>query len=227
MIISIEFPTSSARIQGSFKPTLAVELYSGSFADSVREDPAAVAICSAIDGSLVKCVPLGGDGVSAQPSVKPPSDEGIGHNQHSFEVWLAARRGEPDRPSASSSLSYSHLWDPVIQGNASVIFSSRPPASLHMPDDTSVFYAQCDDHRGQWEAAEVAAHPPPNQAEAPFLVHGDDGNSGGLYDEERDGRSLPMARGVLHIGANVANEAASYSDCVGGGGANVRFAPIP
>ena len=69
--------------------------------------------------------------------------------------------------------------------------------------------------------------PPPNQAEAPFLVHGDDGNSGGLYDEERDGCSLPMARGVLHIGANVANEAASYSDCVGGGGANVRFAPIP
>ena len=49
---------------------------------------------------------------------------------------------------------------------------------------------------------------PPNQAEAPFLVHGDDGNSGGLYDE-RDGRSLPMARGVLHISANVANEAAS------------------
>ena len=49
-----------------------------------------MAICSAIDGSLVKCVPLGGDGVSAQPSVKPPSDEGIGHNQHSFEVWLAA-----------------------------------------------------------------------------------------------------------------------------------------
>ena len=29
------------------------------------------------------------------------------------------------------------------------------------------------------------------------------------------------------VTANVANEAASYSDCVGGGGANVRFAPIP
>eukprot|EP00614_Pseudopedinella_elastica_P007919 CAMPEP_0172607982 /NCGR_PEP_ID=MMETSP1068-20121228/28100_1 /TAXON_ID=35684 /ORGANISM="Pseudopedinella elastica, Strain CCMP716" /LENGTH=377 /DNA_ID=CAMNT_0013411123 /DNA_START=340 /DNA_END=1474 /DNA_ORIENTATION=- len=34
---------------------------------------------------------------------------------------------------------------------------------------------------------------------------------------------LPVARGVLHIGANAAQEARAYAECVGGGGANVLF----
>jgi hypothetical protein len=36
-------------------------------------------------------------------------------------------------------------------------------------------------------------------------------------------RRLPLARGVLAIGANVAHEAEGYSECVGGNGANVLF----
>ena len=123
VIISIEFPTSSARIQGHLQPTLAVELYSGSFADSVRED-------SGSRGNL-----LGDRWISsevrasrrrwgvAQPSVKPPSDEGIGHNQHP-SVW--PQRGE-ESPTDHQHHHHYHITfvGPMIH-NASVIFSSRP-----------------------------------------------------------------------------------------------------
>ena len=38
-----------------------------------------------------------------------------------------------------------------------------------------------------------------------------------MYDEAAHGESLPVARGILHVGANVANEATTYAECVGGG----------
>eukprot|EP00614_Pseudopedinella_elastica_P002842 CAMPEP_0172605644 /NCGR_PEP_ID=MMETSP1068-20121228/25881_1 /TAXON_ID=35684 /ORGANISM="Pseudopedinella elastica, Strain CCMP716" /LENGTH=338 /DNA_ID=CAMNT_0013408105 /DNA_START=263 /DNA_END=1279 /DNA_ORIENTATION=- len=81
--------------------------------------------------------------------------------------------------------------------NATTVFSSAQPSALHMPDSMNIFLAQCRHERAA--SAWVSA---------PDLATGE---------------GLPMARGVLHIGANVAHEAAAYADCVAGGGANVLF----
>ena len=83
-----------------------------------------------------------------------------------------------------------------ITPNASVVFTSERPAELHMPDNINLFFAQCRHE-----------HDPED----------DEG-----HEKGKDQR-LPMVRGILHIGANVANEALAYSDCVGGNGANVLF----
>lgn len=69
-----------------------------------------------------------------------------------------------------------------------------------MPDSTDVFYAQC---------------------------HHDGSTAEGASAAERVasavGEVMPVAVGILHVGANVANEAGGYARCVGGRGANVLF----
>ena len=45
--------------------------------------------------------------------------------------------------------------------------------------------------------------------------------SAGVASSTGGKRQLPLARGVLHVGANRAHEAETYAGCVGGGGANV------
>mmetsp|Transcript_20648 Transcript_20648/g.26866 ORF Transcript_20648/g.26866 Transcript_20648/m.26866 type:complete len:227 (-) Transcript_20648:217-897(-) len=43
------------------------------------------------------------------------------------------------------------------------------------------------------------------------------------YHIQEEESQLPIAKGILHVGANHATESASYSTCVGGNGANVLF----
>ena len=69
-VISITEPKKGALITGSFAPETALQLYEGPMADSIRADPFSVAVCSALDGDLVRCIPLvEGDGVRTFPKV--------------------------------------------------------------------------------------------------------------------------------------------------------------
>ena len=76
-----------------------------------------------------------------------------------------------------------------MQPNATVVFSSQPPSALHMPDNTEIFFAQCDSHRGREERKTL-------QIEATNDREEREEDDGDIYDEERDGSSLPIAVGV-------------------------------
>mmetsp|Transcript_192 Transcript_192/g.398 ORF Transcript_192/g.398 Transcript_192/m.398 type:complete len:382 (-) Transcript_192:179-1324(-) len=92
--------------------------------------------------------------------------------------------------------------DKLLPQNASVVFSSAPPSVLYMPDRDREPLAIChhDETGGPgWQSS-------PGLSAPPSLTSG-----------------LPMARGILHIGANRADEASRYAQCVGGGGSNVLF----
>ena len=178
-LVSIDFPTKLARIEGSFRPDISIELFDGPVADAVRADPISMGVCSSLDGLLVRCVPLAGDGIRVWPEIAPESDEGFGFRMHSFQVWLARK--------STSSLA-SEKWDAIMQPNATVVFSSQPPSALHMPDNTEIFFAQCDSHRGKERTT--------LQTEATNDREEREEDAGDIYDEERDGSSLPIAVGV-------------------------------
>jgi hypothetical protein len=156
----------------------------------VREDPNKVHICAALDGRKLECRPVLGDGKQSVKVVEVGDSLGFGHHMHAFEVWLALENlSEHTGVSSYTSL---------MTVNATSLFSSATPGALHMPDDLSVYHAECYHER---------------------LASSSSSGKKISYSSSH----LPLAKGILHIGANVANEAKGYAKCVGGGGSNVLF----
>lgn len=225
LVLKISNPDDGSRHYGSFLPDFEITFHEGALADAVRANAAGVTICSALDRNLVESRPLvpasvekGSEDVTWPiAEVTPPPHTGLGGHSglHAFELWLSAD------PSCLPEYS-------LIPTNASVVFSSADAGALHMPDDTTVFFAECWNER-LTDAAEAAAAAA--QAEATLRRGGEEGGGGSVdYRDYRvnevlsasnAGRPLPRVKGILHIGANVANEAPGYSKCVGGNGANV------
>jgi hypothetical protein len=89
-------------------------------ADAVRRDPANAYMCTALDTELKYCEPIATDDKHAIELLEPDKEKGLGHHLHVFEYWIAIGR---DRNNLDA-----------ITPNASVVFSTAPIASLHMPD---------------------------------------------------------------------------------------------
>jgi len=189
-------------------PKTGLTFYEGFLADSVRANPHGVFVCTALDGVLVDCQPVvpagidGKDGDGARPVQELTPTGGLGganSGVHLLEVWL----------SADSS---GHASKNLNPANASVAFSSADAGALHMPDDLDTNFAECWHDRLQ--DGDYGENPTRQQGRL---------GTGEVAAAAAVGRSLPRAKGILHIGANVANEAKGYARCVGGNGANVLF----
>lgn len=154
-------------------------------------------ICAALDGRELECLPVLGDGKQSVKEVEVEESLGFGHHMHAFEVWLALEKLDEDTGVSS--------YTSLMTANSTTLFSSAAPGALHMPDDLHVYHSECLHERAAGSAVT-----------SPFERGSDTKIS------LSSGR-LPLAKGILHVGANVANEAKGYATCVGGGGSNVLF----
>jgi len=219
--------------------------HTGELANAVRAAPHAVRICSAVDGAALGCEPVvGGGGVGetrAVADVDPGAHgDGLGHGMHVFEMWLeevdsgqnllpvnassvfASRNPGalhmPDSHGEQRNFLFSNVVGRVRKACGPAAFSPCDSLGLGlMPARTTdVFYAECYHHRSEEMDEDVGAA-------------GAAGAAGGATSPSSSSssapvrRRLPLARGILHVGANQATEAAGYAACVGGGGANVVF----
>lgn len=194
------------RLSPFARPPLSLSL----LANAIREQPSRVRICAALDGRGLGCRALVGDGSQAVDAVAVgEGSNGFGHQMHAFEVWLAA--ADDDENGTGTTGAYTTL----MSVNATSVFSSAPPGAMHMPDDLEVYHSQCF-YEGA-DSTQASSH-----AELDASAEGT-ASAASSGSARRPSRTLPLARGVLHIGANVANEAKGYAACVGGGGGNVLF----
>jgi hypothetical protein len=186
--------------------TASLSIYLSLSANAIREQPGRVRICTALDGRGLGCQALVGDGSQAVDTVEVGEGNGFGHQMHAFEVWLAV--ADDDGKSTGG-----HTTS-LMSMNATSVFSSAPRGALHMPDDLGVYHSQCF-HEGTDNSRATSSG---FDASSESTVTTASGGGGAKKPSK-----LPLARGVLHIGANVANEAKGYAACVGGGGGNVLF----
>jgi len=167
-------------------------------ASAVRENLNHVHICAALDGRELECPPLLGDGKQSVKEVEVGESLGFGHHMHAFEVWLALEKLDEDTGVSS--------YTSLMTANSTTLFSSAAPGALHMPDDLHVYHSECVHEKAPDSAASSSSS-----------------ESGSASKISLSSGRLPLAKGILHIGANVANEAKGYATCVGGGGSNVLF----